>query len=137
MFEDEPSQNEGKWEKIVNEDADLADDQSEGEEAEDDSCRDAGFLLDYKPPSLAGSSILCTIFTALPPLCTIASFMFKIPYLLYLCPAFVLSSWSLMRNGADKSQWITSLTCVGMSMFSHYMALQREAAARVAKADAS
>lgn len=127
MFEDEPSERDGKWEQVVN----AEDDYNETENA---SFKDESYILDYRvPANLSGSTILCTIFTALPPICTIVSFMFKLPALLYLCPAFVLSSWSLMRNGADKSQLITSVTCMGMSMFSHYMAMQRETAAKAAR----
>eukprot|EP01054_Gregarina_sp_Poly1_P004444 Gregarina_sp_Poly_1__4443@NODE_2395_length_2186_cov_440_081642_g1524_i0_p2_GENE_NODE_2395_length_2186_cov_440_081642_g1524_i0NODE_2395_length_2186_cov_440_081642_g1524_i0_p2_ORF_typecomplete_len151_score22_51UPF0139/PF03669_13/4e05_NODE_2395_length_2186_cov_440_081642_g1524_i063455 len=129
MFEDEPFSNEGKWEKVV-EEVNTA-------EGDEDCFKNDGIIIDYKAPNYSGSGALSTLFVALPPLCTIASFMFQLPMLLYLCPTFVLSSWSLMRNGADKSQFITSVTCVGMSMFSHYMNLQRRAAMKVAEPSAT
>eukprot|EP01057_Protomagalhaensia_wolfi_P001230 Protomagalhaensia_wolfi_Nauph_80__1229@NODE_1726_length_1376_cov_543_396410_g1279_i1_p3_GENE_NODE_1726_length_1376_cov_543_396410_g1279_i1NODE_1726_length_1376_cov_543_396410_g1279_i1_p3_ORF_typecomplete_len129_score8_47UPF0139/PF03669_13/0_00017PhoR/PF11808_8/2_3PhoR/PF11808_8/1_6e02PhoR/PF11808_8/7_6e02_NODE_1726_length_1376_cov_543_396410_g1279_i1142528 len=126
MFEDEPPRNEGKWEKMV--------DEIDRQEDLKDSLKDDKEVIAYRSPEGDTGHPFCTVITVLSPICALLSFVFQAPLLLYLCPAFVLSSWSLMRNGANKQSWISALTCTGMTLFSHYMAERRKAQIHAADA---
>eukprot|EP01057_Protomagalhaensia_wolfi_P001112 Protomagalhaensia_wolfi_Nauph_80__1111@NODE_1650_length_1418_cov_520_328499_g1279_i0_p3_GENE_NODE_1650_length_1418_cov_520_328499_g1279_i0NODE_1650_length_1418_cov_520_328499_g1279_i0_p3_ORF_typecomplete_len143_score10_30UPF0139/PF03669_13/0_00024_NODE_1650_length_1418_cov_520_328499_g1279_i0142570 len=140
MFEDEPPRNEGKWEKMVDEiDSEWkgwwsGNSSRPGQEDLKDSLKDDKEVIAYRSPEGDTGHPFCTVITVLSPICALLSFVFQAPLLLYLCPAFVLSSWSLMRNGANKQSWISALTCTGMTLFSHYMAERRKAQIHAADA---
>eukprot|EP01053_Blabericola_migrator_P009670 Blabericola_migrator_1__9669@NODE_528_length_7829_cov_105_974749_g403_i0_p7_GENE_NODE_528_length_7829_cov_105_974749_g403_i0NODE_528_length_7829_cov_105_974749_g403_i0_p7_ORF_typecomplete_len129_score28_68UPF0139/PF03669_13/0_0011DUF4579/PF15158_6/0_0019DUF4579/PF15158_6/7_7e02ECFribofla_trS/PF07155_12/0_017DUF5346/PF17281_2/2_9_NODE_528_length_7829_cov_105_974749_g403_i026903076 len=118
MFEDEPQKDEGKWEKTV----EVTDDDPVNPY---EQCKDESYCLDYRSPDSDQPDIWCTVFTALTPLCAVASSIFKMPTILYLCPVMVMSAWSVMRNGQNKTTFVSAMICAVFSIFNGYQQQRR------------